>query len=174
MLPGQVGVDAERKGPAPPTPLQASQTASRADKPWPDQLLREWLRFELFHRGGSGLSCEALTPRGVSQHTPKESEKDSSAGGIAFYDLVLPQTGETSKYTSDSDAWWLIPLALQIYFALYSDLKASYILSILCMYNSHSWLVLNNVSNSLMTAILLSWHSLCSRATALGGAAVRC
>lgn len=98
--------------------------------------------------------------------------------GKASYDLVPPHIGPASKYPSDTDAWCLSSLDLQVYFTLYSKVKAStYMMAsvyLLCVYSSHSQLVLYNIPNSLMTAIPLSWHNLCSRVTALGGAAVRC
>lgn len=53
----------------------------------------------------------------------------------------------------------MIPSDLQIGFTMFSKLEAPCIhddLSMSCMYNSRGSLVLNNISNSLMTAILLS------------------
>lgn len=99
-------------------------------------------------------------------------------GGKVSYDLVPPHIGPASKYPSETDAWCLSSLALQVYFTLYSKLKTSTYrmvsVYLLCVYSSHSQLVLCNIPNSLMTAIPLSWHNLASRVTALGGAAVRC
>lgn len=46
-------------------------------------------------------------------------------GGKAAYDLVPPHKGPAIKYRRDTDARCLSTLALQVYFTLYSELKAS-------------------------------------------------
>lgn len=51
-----------------------------------------------------------------------QNQEQSYIGRKASYDLISPHTGPASKYTSDSDAGCL---ALQVYFTLYSNLKAS-------------------------------------------------